>query len=89
MAVSFSGGKDSLVTLDLAIRSGISKAVYCDTTADFDETIPYVKKVRSFYGIDLETRRGTADFFDSIEHVGLPTRRARWCCEVHKYRSYC
>ena len=85
MAVSFSGGKDSLVALDLAVRVGIRKAVYCDTTADFDETVEYVDKVRAFYGIDLVTARGTAEFFDSIEHVGLPTRRARWCCEVHKY----
>jgi phosphoadenosine phosphosulfate reductase len=85
MAVSFSGGKDSLVALDLAVRVGITKAVYCDTTADFDETVEYVEKVRGFYGIDLVTARGAAEFFDSIDHVGLPTRRARWCCEVHKY----
>ena len=85
MAVSFSGGKDSLVALDLAVRVGIKKAVYCDTTADFDETIQYVDRVRAFYGIDLLTAKGAAEFFDSIEHVGLPTRRARWCCEVHKY----
>ncbi len=85
MAVSFSGGKDSLVALDLAVRVGITKAVYCDTTVDFDETAAYVRKVKDFYAIDLVTARGAAEFFDSIEHVGLPTRRARWCCEVHKY----
>ena len=30
--VSFSGGKDSLVVLDLAYRVGVKRAVFCDTT---------------------------------------------------------
>ena len=58
MAVSFSGGKDSLVALDLAVRVGVTKAVYCDTTADFDETVVYVAKLKDFYGIDLLRREG-------------------------------
>ncbi|MCP8308869.1 MAG: phosphoadenosine phosphosulfate reductase family protein [archaeon] len=85
VAVSFSGGKDSLVALDLAVRAGVRKAVYCDTTVDFDETIQYVGKVKAFYGIDLTVVRGRVGFFESIKHVGLPTRRARWCCDVNKF----
>lgn len=85
VAVSFSGGKDSLVVLDLAVRAGVKKAVYCSTTADFDETIPYIKKVKEFYGIDLAITRSRLDFFELIENIGLPSRRARWCCDVFKF----
>ena len=85
IAVSFSGGKDSLVALDLAVRVGIKKAVYCNTTADFNETIPYIREVKEFYGIDLAVVRSKLDFFESIENIGLPSRRARWCCDVFKF----
>jgi len=85
VAVSFSGGKDSLVALDLAIRAGVTKAVFCDTTVEFDETIEYVEKVKAFYGINLMLIRGRVNFFESIERVGLPSRKARWCCDVHKF----
>ncbi|MGQ4871757.1 MAG: phosphoadenosine phosphosulfate reductase family protein [Candidatus Thorarchaeota archaeon] len=84
-AVSFSGGKDSLVALDLAYRVGIRRAVFCDTTIEFDETIHYVEDVARFYGISIDVVKPPLDFFTLMEHVTAPSRRQRWCCEVFKF----
>lgn len=85
VAVSFSGGKDSLVALDLAYRVGIRKVVFCDTTIEFDETKQFVKRVERFYGIAVDVVRAPVTFFEMIKHVGLPSRILRWCCDVFKF----
>jgi len=85
IAVSFSGGKDSLVALDLAVRAGVKKAVFCDTTIDFEQTFPYIEKIKNLYGIDLQIVRSNLDFFETLKYLGLPSRRARWCCDVFKF----
>jgi len=85
VAVSFSGGKDSLVALDLAYRIGISKVVFCDTSIEFDETIDYVKFIEQFYGIEIDVVTAPRSFFSMVDHVGIPSRRLRWCCEVFKF----
>jgi len=85
VAVSFSGGKDSLVVLDLAHRVGITRAVFCDTTIEFDETKEFVKKIERFYGIRIDVVRAPVTFFEMIKHVGLPSRIMRWCCDVFKF----
>jgi phosphoadenosine phosphosulfate reductase len=84
-AVSFSGGKDSLVALDLSVRAGISRAVFADTTIEFEDTVKYVDSVRHFYGIDLEIVHPPKSFFELIEVFGFPSRRSRWCCEALKF----
>ncbi len=85
IAVSFSGGKDSLVVLDLAMRVGIKKAVFCDTSIEFEETLRYIGLIREFYNIDLKTVSSPTTFFQMIKNVGIPSRRARWCCDVFKF----
>ena len=85
VAVSFSGGKDSLVALDFAYRVGIRKAVFCDTSVEFDETKEFVKHVEKFYGIEVDIVRAPVTFFEIIKHVGLPSRVLRWCCDVFKF----
>lgn len=84
-AVSFSGGKDSLVVLDLARKIGIRKAVFCDTTIAFKETLQYVKSIASNYQLDFEIIKAPRSFFELAEKVGFPSRRLRWCCEVFKF----
>jgi len=85
LAVCFSGGKDSLVVLDLAIRAGIDRAVFCDTTITFKQTLDYVKKIERFYGISIEVVRAPKDFFELTKIFGFPSRRLRWCCDVLKF----
>lgn len=85
VAVSFSGGKDSLVALDLAYRVGIKRVVFCDTSIEFEETVQYVKRVEQFYGIKIDVVSAPVSFFSLTDIVGIPSRRMRWCCEVLKF----
>jgi len=83
--VSISGGKDSLVALDLSIRAGLDRAVFCDTTIEFRETVEYIKFLKDFYGIKIDIVRAPKDFFEIVQKVGFPSRRRRWCCDVFKF----
>jgi phosphoadenosine phosphosulfate reductase len=83
MAVSFSGGKDSLVVLHLASRVGIDRAVFADTSVEFPDNLEYVDSLNLLYNIDIV--KAPVDFFDMVELIGLPSRRFRWCCEVFKF----
>ena len=80
--VSFSGGKDSLVALDLAIRANFNEAIFCDTTIEFDETLQYVNIISNFYGIKIDIVKAPIDFFEIVRKIGFPSRRSRWCCDV-------
>jgi len=85
IVVSFSGGKDSLVALDLAERAGVKKAIYVDTTIEFEENLEYLEIIKDFYNIKFEIIKAPINFFDMVEYVGMPSRRFRWCCDVFKF----
>ncbi len=85
LAVSFSGGKDSLLALDLAERVGIKRAVFSNTSIEFDETVDYVESLNDFYSLNIDIVTPPRDFFELIEDLGFPSRRFRWCCEVIKF----
>ncbi|NPA74910.1 MAG: phosphoadenosine phosphosulfate reductase family protein [Euryarchaeota archaeon] len=85
MAVSFSGGKDSLATLLLAIQSEEKFDVFfLDTGIEFPETVEYVDEVRRKYGLDIKTINAGDAFWRSLEFFGPPGRDYRWCCKVCK-----
>lgn len=77
--VSYSGGKDSDVILELAKMAGINyRAIYKNTTIDPPGTIAHCRSK------GVEIMKPTLNFFDLVKKKGCPTRRARFCCEVLK-----
>lgn len=77
--ISYSGGKDSDVILHLAKTAGIDyRAIYKMTTIDPAGTIQHCRD----NGVEVLKPKTT--FFKLIEGGGMPTRRARFCCNVLK-----
>lgn len=77
--VSYSGGKDSDVILELAKMAGIEfRAIYKNTTID----PPYTHKHCRNNGVEI--LKPSMRFLDIVKKSGFPTRRARFCCGVMK-----
>ena len=77
--VAYSGGKDSDVILQLAKEAGINyRAIYKNTTIDPPGTIAHVR------AMGVEVRQPTKSFFKLVQEKGLPSRYARFCCQVLK-----
>jgi phosphoadenosine phosphosulfate reductase len=77
--VSYSGGKDSDVILELAKMAGIEyRAIYKNTTIDPPGTIQHCKEK----GVEIINPKQT--FMQLIEKKGTPTRFSRFCCQVLK-----
>ncbi len=86
--ISFSGGKDSLVVLDLALKhygKEIVEAIYVDTGVGFPITHEYIDLVEEYYGITI--RRVRARVAENIARHGFPTRSNRWCT-ILKSRAF-
>lgn len=80
--VSYSGGKDSDVILELAKMSGINfRAIYKNTTIDPPGTIKHVREM------GVEILQPKKSFFKIIEQKGFPNRFRRFCCsELKEYK---
>ena len=77
--VSYSGGKDSDVILELTKMSGIPyRAIYKNTTIDPPGTIKHCKSK------GVEVFAATIKFFDLVKMKGAPTRYVRHCCQFLK-----
>ena len=84
LEISYSGGKDSDVILRLAQMSGVKhEAIYKQTSIDPPGTTAHAKEMGA------TIIRPAITFLDIIRKKGMPTRRARFCCEVLKeYKVY-
>ena len=77
--LSYSGGKDSDVILELAKMADIPfRAIYKKTTIDPAGTIKHCRE----NGAEIIEPKMT--FFELIEQKGFPTMRCRFCCDVLK-----
>lgn len=87
-AVAFSGGKDSLVLLDLVSRTlspGQFSVVFSNTGMELSTTIQSVERAkRHWSSLKFYEAKSHLAPTDSWEKFGPPGRRMRWCCAVHK-----
>lgn len=88
--VAFSGGKDSVVTLDMVQRAlphNEFEVVFGDTDMEFPTTQNLVDNIEEYCKSKLiKFYRAKADISssDSWDLFGAPARKLRWCCMVHK-----
>lgn len=85
VAVSYSGGKDSLATLLLVLEAGIRpKLLFVDTGLDFWETKENVREVAEEFGLELVIESAGDSFWKNLEFFGPPAKDFRWCCKTCK-----
>jgi len=89
IVISFSGGKDSTVVADLAIRALKNASlvhIFGDTTLEFPLTLEYVNRYRANNpkAIFKTARNEEQDFYKVCDDIGPPARMLRWCCTMFK-----
>lgn len=88
--VAFSGGKDSVVALDMVQRTlphSAFKVVFGDTQMEFPDTYDNVHEVEKWcdrQGIDFQRAKSKLTPQQSWSCFGPPAAEVRWCCTVHK-----
>jgi len=79
--LAFSGGKDSIVIYDLAVKSGVSfEPHYARTGIDPPELVYFIRENYP----DTIYDKPEKSIWEWVEKKGLPRRQARWCCEKLK-----
>ena len=82
--LSYSGGKDSDVILELAKMAGIPyRAIYKSTSIDPPQTIAHAREMGA------EVIKPKKTFFQLVSEKGFPSRFARWCCSALKEYKVC
>ena len=88
--VAFSGGKDSIVALDLVQRAlphNKFKVLFGDTGMEFPDTYRIAEQIKDYCeNADIEFLRSECDFDPEYtwRQFGPPAQTMRWCCSVHK-----
>jgi 3'-phosphoadenosine 5'-phosphosulfate sulfotransferase (PAPS reductase)/FAD synthetase len=98
IGISFSGGKDSALLVELIRQYHDQRkqsievhALFADTSIEFPETYEYVRMFfdeQRYSGIfKLRWKQPAREFFDLWNEYGPPSRYARWCCGTQKLGS--
>jgi phosphoadenosine phosphosulfate reductase len=79
--LAFSGGKDSVVIYDLAVKARVKfDAHYSQGGIDPPELVRFI---RAYYpGISFD--RPAMPIWKQLMTHGMPRRKSRWCCELIK-----
>ena len=88
--VAFSGGKDSVVALDLVQRAlphdGFM-VLFGDTQMEFKDTYDVIDKIELYCKQEnIRFLRAKSEFTPQCtwSKIGPPAQKMRWCCSVHK-----
>lgn len=83
--VAFSGGKDSIVTLELVRMAGVEhKAFYSATGIDPPELSKFIKKEYP----EVTWLKPKLNFYEGVRTKHPPMIKRRWCCDyLKKYPS--
>ena len=89
VVISFSGGKDSTVTADLATKALSDPSlvhIFGNTTLEFPLTIEYAERFRKanpkmIFKVAVNREQ---EFYKICEDIGPPARMLRWCCSMFK-----
>jgi phosphoadenosine phosphosulfate reductase len=85
VAVSFSGGKDSLAMLLVVLEAGLSPpVVFVDTGIELPETVEHVHDVAKRHDLELIIEESEHDFVEMSAVFGPPAKDYRWCCKTQK-----
>lgn len=90
--VSFSGGKDSQVVLDLVSRvvpPSLYEVVYSDTGYEFPSSLELYEETKILYNtqypnLNFSLVKNHQDIHFYWKNMGPPSRLHRWCCSVMK-----
>lgn len=88
--VAFSGGKDSVVALDLvqrALPNNCFKVLFGDTGMEFPDTYETVEKIKQICAeekIEFLQAKSKLKPENTWQIFGPPAVTIRWCCSVHK-----
>lgn len=88
--VAFSGGKDSVVALDIVQRAlphNEFKVLFGDTGMEFSDTYDVIKRTSKWCkekGIEFLEAKSKLSADETWEKFGPPAVTNRWCCGVHK-----
>lgn len=85
VAVAYSGGKDSLVTLHLVLAADVKPIlIFTDTGLEFPETVENVKETAEKHNLELLVEDAGDAFWAAESYFGPPAKDFRWCCKTCK-----